>query len=1469
MLQQIQSTHPLTPIQQGMLFHHLSSPASGVDVEQIVCSLGEALDVEAFQRAWARAVARHGALRTSFRWEGVEEPVQDVHETASIPWLVEDWRGLPEAEQRARLDAHLAAERARGFDLREAPCLRLALLRTGDERWEVVWTFHHIVCDGRSFPIVLGDVFAFYDEERGGARSERPAPRAFGDHVAQLAAQDLRAAEGFWREALAGHRAPTPLPAPAVAGAPSGRGERELVLPEATTSALRRVAEAGGFTIGTAVQGAWALLLARHAGEPDVVFGATRAGRAGSVEGAGDMVGCLINTLPVRVAIEGERPAGEWLAGLRARELALRPFEHSPLVSVQGWSEVPAGQPLFESLVVFDRDRLDAQMRARGDAFATRRFRLLERTNYPLTLYAYAEPALVLKLAFDEPRFDAAEAERLLERLARLLAAIAADPARRVDSLPVLSEAEERRIVQEWNDTATALPESECVHHQIEAQAARTPDAPALVFRDRTVSYAALNARANRLAHHLRGLGVGPDVRVALCAERGVELVVALLAIHKAGGAYVPLDPSYPRERLGYMIADADVPVLVTQSHLEHELPPHRARTVLLDDESVYEGRPEGDPVSGVGPAHLAYVIYTSGSTGRPKGVMVEHRNVVNFFAGMDARIPAVPDPATGSPGTWLAVTSLSFDISVLELFWTLARGYRVVLHEDQQRAAARDARVGQHADRAIEFSLMYFASADTAGSDKYRLLLEGAKYADAHGFAAVWTPERHFHAFGGLYPNPSVISAAIAAVTRRIALRAGSVVNALHHPARIAEEWAVVDNLSHGRVGISFASGWQPRDFVLAPDAFASARESMVPGIEVIRRLWRGEAVAFPGPNGQSHEIRTLPRPVQPELPIWLTAAGSPETFRAAGEIGASILTHLLGQSLDEVVGKLKIYREAWKAAGHPGEGHVTLMLHTFVGDDEEEVRETVRGPMMAYLGSSLGLVKGFAQSWTAYKKRADGTTDVDIDMDSLSAEEMEGLLAYSFERYYETSALFGDVERALAMVDRLKGLGVDEVACLVDFGVDEERTLRHLAHLNRVRERSQPVAGGAAAAEDGSIAAQIRRYGVTHLQCTPSLASMLVQDEAARAALGSVRVMMIGGEAFPPALAAQLRAAGVATLLNMYGPTETTIWSAVHAVGDERDAIPIGRPIANTALYVLDGERRPVPPGVAGELYIGGAGVVRGYLARPELTAERFVPDPFSGRAGARLYRTGDLARFREDGVLEFLGRIDHQVKIRGHRIELGEIEATLAEHPGVREAVVMPREDAPGDVRLVGYLIAADPTAPPGPKELREFLRARLPEAMVPSHFVALERFPQTPNRKIDRKALPAPAEALPAAPAAGAASGPASELERAIAGVWQEVLHVERVGLEDNFFDLGGHSLLAVKAHRRLGEVLPKRVAITDLFRFPTVKALAEFLGGGSTGPSLQESQDRGAQRRDALAARRAARAGRRGGPGGES
>ena len=589
-------------------------------------------------------------------------------------------------------------------------------------------------------------------------------------------------------------------------------------------------------------------------------------------------------------------------------------------------------------------------------------------------------------------------------------------------------------------------------------QAARTPEAVALIAADRRLTYREVDERSNRLARYLQSLGVRPDTLVGVAMERSEELVVTLLGILKAGGAYVPLDPSYPQARLALVIEDAGLSIILTTIAKRGQIPVPDDRLVVLETAAPAIALYSSEPIVPNATAlNLAYVIYTSGSTGKPKGVMVEHRNVVNFFTGMDQVIGA-----TG--GVWLAVTSISFDISILELLWTVTRGFQVAVHGDE-------------------------------------------------------------------------------------------------------------------------------------------------------------------------------------------------------------------------------------------------------------------------------------------------GTQ---------------------------------------------------------------------------------------------TIADEIARYGVTHLQATPSLARMLTLDPRSLSSLCRLKQLLLGGEALPASLVAKIRSVYGGEFFNMYGPTETTIWSTTYRVeGAETvpHSIPIGRPIVNTQTYLLDERMRPVPAGEAGELFIGGDGVVRGYWNRPDLTAQRFLHNPFP--PGGHIYRTGDLARYLPDGNIEFLGRADFQIKLRGHRIEPGEIEAMLEQQPGVRQAVVVAREDKADDKRLVVYLTASgDVTTPTD--TLRNALAAKLPEYMIPSHFVFLKALPLTNNLKIDRNSL---LRLPPPDPAEGAAMVPLeNEFERIIAEVWQEVLGRERVGRDDNFFDLGAHSLTTAEAHARLQEVLKREFPLLDLFQYPTVHALAAYLGG----MSLKRPVSDRAQRR--LAAR---------------
>jgi natural product biosynthesis luciferase-like monooxygenase protein len=883
-------------------------------------------------------------------------------------------------------------------------------------------------------------------------------------------------------------------------------------------------------------------------------------------------------------------------------------------------------------------------------------------------------------------------------------------------------------------------------------------------------------------------------------------------------------------------------------------------RVVHLDsDWEAIARESEQNHDSGATSGHLAYVIYTSGSTGKPKGVMIQHRSVVNFFAGMDSRV------GCGPADTMLAVTSISFDISVLELLWTLTRGARVVvLSEAAAHGLTRSNRAQQ--EKPLGFSLFYFASADSnAPQNKYRLLLEGAKFADQHAFEAVWTPERHFHAFGGPYPNPSVTGAALAAVTERVGIRAGSVVMPLHNPIRVAEEWALVDNLSKGRVGISFASGWHADDFVFFPDQYANRKELMYSGIKTVQLLWRGESVEVRGGAGNMIRIRIYPQPVQQTLPIWITAAGTPDTFVKAGEIGANVLTHLLGQSLEAVAEKIKLYRDSLARHGHdPEAGRVTLMLHTYLDTNQDRVRQKVRVPFTNYLRSSVGLIANLAKS-----------LNLSLDLNAMSTQDMDDLLAHAFDRYFETSALFGTPRACGTMIERLKEMGVDEVASLIDFGVDVDSSLAGLDSLNDLREHSSHHRES----DDYSLAAQAVRYEATLLQCTPSMMQLFSLNSDVMASLETLRALLLGGEALPPSLAKQMKSALPCRLLNMYGPTETTIWSMTHEADGIDNNMSIGQPIANTQIYILDRHGQPAPTGVAGELYIGGEGLARGYLNQAELTAERFIhyshpqlqfaeiglkriSQPgatfrIEGReaninplipqsaCSTRLYRTGDLTRCRPDGSIEFLGRMDQQVKIRGFRVELGEIEAVLAGHPAVRETVVMAREDVPGDRRIVAYVVPNVGTA--SLKELRTFLKEKLPEYMVPSHFITLEALPWTANGKINRKELPPIAGSVSSLRAEHVA--PQTSLEQLIANVWQQVLNVENVGVHDNFFDLGGQSLLMAQAHSQLRDVLRKELPLVKMLEHTTVSALARYLSQTQNEPiTFEQTLDRARKHR---------------------
>ncbi|MEM9291572.1 MAG: amino acid adenylation domain-containing protein [Acidobacteriota bacterium] len=1112
----VEDAYPLAPLQLGMLFHSLQDPSTAAYFQQLQGRIQGPLDLQLFQRCFQALARRHEVLRASFLWEGLRQPLQVVHREVTIPWTVLDLRGLPSPGQRsARWQDLLAADRRRGFDLTAAPLLRI-LLVLEDDGSRLLWSYHHGLFDGWSLPILLEELLTLYRLGESSVdpavdlASQLPSPVPFSRYAQWLAKQDLEASREYWSRELAGRTGPTTLALPrpregAAAGEPGAlepgvlrrgqldhgqldHGQLDHFLEPSSDRALKAFSKARSLTLATLLQGAWGLLLARYSGERDVVFGAVTAGRPADLEGVEGMVGPFINTLPLRlVAAPGER-VGQWLDALQLHSLGQRQHEHSPLFEVQRWSGVPAGAALFQTLLVFENYPVSEALadEAQGSSVVMRDLQLLERTNYPLTLFVLPGERLSLRLDFHRQQFDETSMERMAGHLERLLAAMATAPEAPLDSLSMLAEAERRQLLETWNATAV-----EGIHHssslrRIQELALEAPQAPAVRFGDETRSRGELLQRAQRVARRLRAAGAGPQTLVAVCLHRGADLPAALLGVWMTSAAYLPLDPAYPAERLAFMLADAaagsSLPVVLTQEALEDSLPPTPGARLLrleslLRDAALELASTAAATVTtttdfGAAPRwadELAYVIYTSGSTGRPKGTEISHGALLNFLASM------AEAPGCNAADRWLAVTSLSFDIAGLELFLPLWVGAEVVV---------------------------------------------------------------------------------------------------------------------------------------------ATAQE-VTDGAALARRL-------------ESAEISILQAtPVTWEL---LLAAG-------------------------------------WRS---PGAGR---------------------------------------------------------------------------------------------------------------------RGLRALC----------------------------------------------------------------GGEALPADLARRLlEALGEAgSLWNLYGPTETTVWSATQRVHRESLAegwVDLGGPIANTEIHLLGAGHEPVPVGVPGELYIGGAGLARGYGGRPALTAERFVVDPFCGRPGARLYRTGDLARRREDGTLAFIGRLDHQVKIRGLRIELGEIETTLEDLSAVRRCVALVREDRPGDRRLVAYLepapgasgaagraaagadTGADIGVAVGAEErletsrLREHCGRHLPEYMIPSHFVVVDRWPLTPNGKIDRRQL----RPVAAAATSGSFVAPRSALERRLAALWQEVLGVDEIGVEESFFEAGGHSLLLLTVHGRLRQELGVELPVAEMFQFPTISQLAQRL-----------------------------------------
>src|SRR5258708_31202503 len=689
---QIEAIVPLSPMQQGMLADILAYQGSGMYVSHLSAELEGEVDKTAFKSAWSQVSERHGVLRTSFVWEGRAEPLQIVRRTAELPWDELDWQGLTVEAQGQKLQKYIETDRALGFDLKKAPLMRLSLIRTGSERYLLVWSHHHLMIDGWSVPVLLSEAIRLYEGYSTGRSVPLPSPKPYTDYIEWLQRQDLKRAEAFWRELLYGFDSHTQLGLEQK----TRKGQNQSRM---NAHCIKQCGELGEhlghmaqrcrLTINTIMQGAWGVLLSRYSGDPGVVFGATSSGRAADLPGIERMVGLFINTLPVRLQLRNSERIIDCLRRLQSEQAEARRYEFTPLVRIQRWSEVPRSRQLFDTILVFENYPVDKGLRQTTGQLVIRAVKAENGpNNYPLTATVGIRPNLQLRLDYDQQLYEAATIERMMGHWERLLEEMVAEGGgeRRLGELEMLSARERQQVLEEWNQTETAYPSEKCVQEMFEEQVEGRPEAGAVGCVAQSLSYGELNRRANQVAHYLRELGVGPEVRVGLCLERSVEMLIGLLGILKAGATYVPLEPNQPAERLRFILTDAQIAVVLTNQRTGSIMSDHMVSVVPVDGNMLEIRKQSIENIRAfVHPPSSAYVIYTSGSTGRPKGVEAGHGALAYKIYTLHRYLGGTAKSIYGS------MTSLGFDPVLEQLLCPICAGGTVLIIPDRVREDSRE----------------------------------------------------------------------------------------------------------------------------------------------------------------------------------------------------------------------------------------------------------------------------------------------------------------------------------------------------------------------------------------------------------------------------------------------------------------------------------------------------------------------------------------------------------------------------------------------------------------------------------------------------------------------------------------------------------------------------------------------------------------------------------------------------------
>ena len=676
----VEAIYPLSPMQQGMLFHSLLSPESGAYLVQITYEITGSLSSVVFEKVWQKLGERHSIFRTAFVWENLEKPLQVVGRRVNIPVEQLDWTTIPLTQQSEKLTELLQRQRQQGLNLSSAPLMRVILIKLAEEHYQVIWLYHHLLLDGWSVSSIFKEFLTYYQALSLGKTINIGTPTPYRDYIAWLQKRDSLEAENYWQNTLKGFISPTPLgignSKESFRKASPRYNEQERKLSPELTSKLQKLAKQQQLTLNTFIQGSFSLLLSRYSGESDMVFGATVSGRPPALINAESMVGLFINTLPVRVKIKPQQSLIYWLKQLQNQQIEQQQYEYTPLLEIQRHSDVPGDLPLFESLVIFENYPIEPTLKQSLQGLEINNIQTTEQTNYPLTLYAAITPELTLRLLYDSDRFSSSSINRLLGHLETLLTNISLNPEQQLWEVSLLTNSEKKQLLIEGNREEIKGNNDLRIHQLFERQVEKTPNNTAVIFDDESLTYEQLNKKANQLAHYLQKLGVKPETLVGICLEPSLEMVISLLAILKVGGAYLPLDTNYPEQRLNFMVENSGINYLI--GNREQGIGNREQVVNWFIDISKIQSKISQEKDTNldlkINRENLAYVIYTSGSTGIPKGVQIPHRALSNFLISMSKK------PGLTDNDTLLSVTTLSFDIAALELYLPLIVGAKLIL---------------------------------------------------------------------------------------------------------------------------------------------------------------------------------------------------------------------------------------------------------------------------------------------------------------------------------------------------------------------------------------------------------------------------------------------------------------------------------------------------------------------------------------------------------------------------------------------------------------------------------------------------------------------------------------------------------------------------------------------------------------------------------------------------------------------